>query len=116
MPVCRAAAARTTPSAISLRANSDSYSYTLASLTVPANLGVLANDNYTDTCTANTARATLLAVPVRGSVALDTDGGFVYTVTNPTPLGRPVHCPACRAGLVCRAVVFASAGVAALIV
>ncbi|WIA14215.1 hypothetical protein OEZ85_002754 [Tetradesmus obliquus] len=79
--------ARTTPSAISLRANSDSYSYTLASLTVPANLGVLANDNYTDTCAANTARATLLAVPVRGSVALDTDGGFVYTVTNPTPLG-----------------------------
>jgi hypothetical protein len=90
------AVARTTPSAIGLRANADSYSYSLASLTVPSNLGVLANDNYTESCAGNTARATLLSVPVRGSVALDTDGGFVYTVTNSTPPGTSLcsHFPA----------------------
>jgi hypothetical protein len=81
------AAARTTPLNIGLRANADSYTFTFASLTVPANLGVLANDNYTESCAGNTAWATLLSVPVRGSVALDTDGGFVYTVTNAAPPG-----------------------------
>jgi hypothetical protein len=81
------AAARGMPAATMLKANADSYNYSLRSLTVPANLGVLANDNYTDSCPVSTARATLLAVPVRGSVALDTDGGFVYTVTRPAPEG-----------------------------
>jgi hypothetical protein len=81
-------AVRSMPSSIRIKANPDSYSYLLPSLTVPANLGVLANDNYTDACAVNTARATLLSVPERGSVALDTDGGFVYTITNSTPPGE----------------------------